>query len=146
MKCFILALAFLVVGCRTKYQTLPEPKPELKTGLIPASDEYAREKIQGTYVGTWIATNRPLEGKMRCVVTELDNKWTGTFDGIWQGVPFKYNIDWVGMPDALKGKANIDLTDYEWTGEITDTYFKGTFCGTRYEGRFELRKEVLRER
>src|SRR5205809_7674405 len=78
------------------------------------------------YEGTWVTTNRKLDGPMTCVVTDLgDNKWRGHFYGAWQGVNFSYKVDFSGPPEKLRGRAVIDDADYEWTGEMV----KGRFTG-----------------
>ena len=40
------------------------------------------------FEGDWQTTNRKLDGKMTCVVTDLGSeKWRGRFYGIWQAAP-----------------------------------------------------------
>jgi hypothetical protein len=98
------------------------------------------------YEGTWVTTNRKLDGTMTCVATDLGKeKWKGRFYGEWQGSKFSYNVEWTGPPEKLTGKARIDGADYDWTGSITPSSpgeFKGTFTGTRYKGYFNLKQKT----
>jgi hypothetical protein len=95
-----------------------------------------------TYEGTWVTTNRRLDGRMTCVVRGLGNeRWSGHFYGTWRGVDFSYRVDFRGPPEKLNGTAQIDGADYAWTGAIksgTPGTFDGSFDGTRYRGRFQL--------
>jgi len=97
------------------------------------------------YEGTWVTTNRKLDGRMTCVVTNLgDNKWQGHFSGTWEGVEFSYKVDFSGPPEKLRGTATIDGAYYEWTGKMSDEspgWFKGTFGGNRYVGSFTLKQQ-----
>jgi hypothetical protein len=94
------------------------------------------------YEGTWVTTNRPLEGTMKCVVTDLGgNKWRGHFSGVWYGRKFSYQVNFTGPPDQLRGRAEIDGADYEWTGAMGKE-FKGKFWGNRYVGSFDLKKKA----
>jgi len=96
------------------------------------------------YEGTWVTTNRPLDGTMTCVVTERgDNQRRGHFHGSWQGQPFSYTVDFTGPPERLRGRAVIDGADYEWTGQMTTGprgSFTGKFWGNRYNGSFALKQ------
>src|SRR5437763_16801406 len=109
--------------------------------LVLAATSGARELV---YEGTWVTTNRPLDGTMTCVVTELgDNQWRGHFHGVWQGQAFSYTVDFTGPPEKLRGRAVIDGADYEWTGEMSRDSggsFNGTFGGNRYNGSFTLKR------
>src|SRR4051794_28658535 len=108
--------------------------------LIPSSGASARDQL---YEGTWVTTNRSLDGTLRCVITDLrGNQWRGHFSGAWQGQAFSYQVDFSGPPERLRGRAVIDGADYEWTGEMSQGpsgWFRGRFTGNRYEGSFRLR-------
>ena len=95
------------------------------------------------FEGDWLTTNRKLDGKMTCVVTDLGNeKWRGRFYGIWQGVSFDYTVAFAGPAEDLRGTAQIDGADYAWKGKILPAdqpSFQGTFGGSRYEGSFALK-------
>src|SRR5579884_4017090 len=97
------------------------------------------------YEGTWVTTNRPLDGTMTCVVPDLgENQWRGRFYGVWQGNSFSYTVDFHGPPDKLQGKAMIDGAYYEWTGAMgkeSPGWFKGSFGGSRYMGSFHLKQK-----
>jgi hypothetical protein len=94
------------------------------------------------YEGTWVTTNRPLEGTLTCVVTDLgDNQWRGHFSGAWSGREFSYVVNFSGPPDRLRGQAVIDGADYEWTGQMGQE-FNGKFWGNRYAGSFALKKNA----
>src|SRR3954451_17232753 len=97
------------------------------------------------YEGTWVTTNRPLDGTLTCVVTDLGgNQWRGHFSGVWQGQAFSYQVNFSGPPERLRGRAVIDGGDYEWTGEMSQGspgWFRGRFTGNRYEGSFRLRQK-----
>ena len=103
----------------------------------------AEEKL--VYEGTWVTTNRKLDGTMTAEVTDLGgNKWKGKFYGVWQGVRFSYDIEFSGPPNKLEGTARIDGANYRWTGEIgrdSPSWFKGKFDGDRYLGHFELKEK-----
>src|SRR5947207_11986189 len=111
--------------------------------LVSCATASAKDVV---YEGTWVTTNRQLDGPITCVVTDLgDNKWRGHFYGVWQGVEFSYKVDFSGPPEKLHGKALIDGADYEWTGEMgkeSPGSFKGTFWGDRYMGSFSLRRKA----
>src|SRR5690349_20668785 len=71
------------------------------------------------YEGTWVTTNRKLDGPITCVVTDLgDNHWRGHFYGAWQGATFSYLVDFSGPPEKLRGRAVIDGANYEWIGTM----------------------------
>ncbi len=97
------------------------------------------------FEGTWVTTNRRLDGPLTCVVTQLgDNKWRGHFYGVWQGVEFSYKVNFSGPREKLRGQAVIDGADYEWTGAMSKTSpvsFQGKFWGNRYIGRFTLKQK-----
>src|SRR6516225_3165441 len=90
------------------------------------------------YEGTWLTTNRKLDGPLTCVVTDLGaTQWRGHFFGSWQGSPFSYKVRFSGPPDKLQGTATIDGADYEWTGAMSNDspgWFRGSSGGTRYAG------------
>src|SRR3954463_2138316 len=96
--------------------------------LVPPSRASAEDRV---YEGTWLTSNRPLDGTMTCVVTDLgDNQWRGHFSGTWEGQEFSYKVDFPGPPEKLHGRATIDGAEYEWFGEITKGppgTFKGRF-------------------
>lgn len=93
------------------------------------------------YEGTWVTTNRPLEGTRTCVVADLgDNRWHGHFCGAYYGREFAYEVNFNGPPDRLRGRATIDGADYEWTGEMGKE-FKGKFWGNRNAGSFILTRK-----
>jgi len=95
------------------------------------------------YQGTWLTTNRRLDGFLTCVVTDLGgNKWRGYFSGTWQGREFSYKVDFKGTPEKLRGQAVIDGADYEWTGEMTRGQFNGKFWGSRYRGSFSMKQKT----
>ncbi len=99
----------------------------------------------GLYEGVWHTTNRKLDGTMTCAVKNLgEEKWTGRFYGVWQGVPFDYTVQFSGKPDKLTGKATIDGADYTWSGDMgteDGERFKGSFGGNRYSGYFDLKRK-----
>jgi len=98
----------------------------------------------GVYEGVWHTTNRKLDGTMMCAVKDLgDNKWTGRFYGVWQGVPFDCTVPFSGPPDKLQGQAKIDGADYIWSGSFNpdEGRFQGNFGGNRYSGYFDLAKK-----
>lgn len=154
----LIALVFCgllaVCGCKKQNPVMVEqgkpynpfteqPPPPQNKVAPPVVEEQPPpvQKLEGTYTGTWVTTNRKLDGTMKCVVTDLGGrKWKGQFDGVWQGQYFKYNVDWEGMPSALKGKAVIDGASYDWEGQMTETSFRATFGGSRYKGYFDLKK------
>jgi hypothetical protein len=98
------------------------------------------------YEGTWLTTNRKLDGTLTCVVTDLgSNQWRGHFSGVWQEVPFSYTVTFAGPPDKLHGTARIDGADYEWTGSLSmqrGGQFQGSFGGNRYIGSFEMHQRT----
>ena len=109
--------------------------------LALAEPSLARELV---YEGSWATTNRPLDGTMTCVVTDLgDNQWRGHFHGVWQGQAFSYTVDFSGPPEKLRGRAVIDGADYEWTRAMSLTSrgaSTGKFSGNRYDGSFDLKR------
>src|SRR5262245_27153040 len=110
--------------------------------LATAATASARDLV---YHGTWVTTNRQLDGTMTCVVTDLgDNKWHGHFYGVWHGREFSYKVNFTGPPEKLKGTAVIDGADYEWTGKMGKGRFTGKFWGSRYLGNFDLKEKVNR--
>jgi hypothetical protein len=120
-------------------------KKLLLSWLLLCSSVAATAK-EVTYEGTWLTTNRKLDGPITCVVTDVgDNNWRGHFYGVWQGVEFSYKVNFTVPPERLRGKAVIDGANYEWTGEMCQGAagrFKGTFWGDRYFGSFTLRQKA----
>jgi len=110
--------------------------------LVASETANARDLV---YEGTWVTTNRKLDGTMTCIVTDLgDNQWRGHFSGVWEGVSFSYKVDFSGPPEKLRGQAMIDGAFYEWTGEMdkeSSGWFKGKFSGSRYIGSFRLKQK-----
>jgi hypothetical protein len=98
------------------------------------------------YEGTWVTTNRKLDGPLTCVVTNHgDDKWHGHFYGVWEGIEFSYEVNFSGPPKNLHGQAFIDGAEYEWTGEMGQEppgWFKGKFWGNRYVGSFTMKQKV----
>lgn len=94
------------------------------------------------FEGTWRTTNRKLDGRMTCIMTDLgDQKWQGRFFGVWQGVAFDYHVDFSGPLTELRGTAVIDQANYAWAGRVDEgspTSFRVNFDGDRYRGSFEL--------
>ncbi len=109
--------------------------------VVPATAS-AKELV---YEGTWLTTNRKLDGTMTCVVTNLGGqKWAGTFSGVWEGVPFSYKVQFSGPPEKVRGQAQINGAFYEWTGEMDQASagrFRGQFRGSRYLGSFSLKRK-----
>src|SRR5205085_1605590 len=103
------------------------------TGLLLLVSSNVASAKDRVFEGTWVTTNRSLDGRMTCVVTSLgDNKWRGHFYGVWQGQEFSYKVTFSGPPDQLRGAATIDGADYEWTGEMgkeSPGSFQGKFTG-----------------
>jgi hypothetical protein len=151
-RLFALLLLCSLIGCQKKpeFDTLPPPpimaQPQVQSSPLPTTPDPVTppppvvQDVTGTYQGTWVTTNVPLNGTMKCVVTGSDEKWKGTFSGVWHGRPFSYNVAWSGPPSGMTGKAVIDGARYEWKGSIVDGLFKGSYTGNRYTGSFELRK------
>lgn len=102
----------------------------------------ARDRV---YEGTWVTTNRPLDGTLTCLVSDLgNNQWRGHFTGTWGSQTFSYTVQFNGPPEKLRGQAVIDGADYEWTGEMSKGspgWFKGKFGGNRYQGSFSLKEK-----
>lgn len=111
--------------------------------LTSSAAASARELV---YHGTWLTTNRRLDGEMTCAVTDLGGeKWRGHFHGVWGGREFSYKVEFSGPPEKLQGRAVIDGANYEWTGKMTqgpDGTLKGKFTGDRYFGSFDLKRRV----
>ena len=97
------------------------------------------------YEGTWVTTNRKLDGTMTAVITPIgEEKWRGRFYGVWQGVDFDYTVEFAGPPDKLTGAARIDGAKYQWSGAMSKQpsgWLKGSFDGDRYIGSFELKRK-----
>lgn len=134
MKSFFVVLGLCFLSC--SYLAVSTSIP---TALAVQQSEL-------TYEGTWVTTNRKLDGRMTAVVSDLGgDKWSGRFYGVWQGVKFDYDVKFSGPPDQLRGKATIDGADYEWIGEMSKESpgtFKGRFTGNRYLGSFDLKQVV----
>jgi len=110
----------------------------LGTAAVAAAQDKDR-----VYHGTWVTTNRPLDGTMTCVVTDLGGeRWRGHFSGAWHGQEFSYTVEFSGPPDRLRGKAVIDGANYEWTGAMGNGSFTGRFGGDRYLGTFDLKEKA----
>lgn len=116
------------------------------TSLILTTCVTSVEARDFVFEGKWRTTNRPLDGTMTCVVTDLGNEnWQGRFYGVWQGVAFDYNVSFSGPASQLHGTALIDGANYTWTGRIDEGplgSFQGTFGGDRYRGSFDLKAPV----
>jgi hypothetical protein len=111
--------------------------------LASAATAGARDLV---YEGTWVTTNRPLDGTLKCVVTDLgNNQWRGEFSGYWGRQYFTYTVKFSGSPEKLRGQAVIDGADYDWTGEMStgpSGTFKGKFGGNRYFGSFSMKQKA----
>jgi hypothetical protein len=109
----------------------------LIVALVLVADAPRRDTV---YVGQWQTTNRPLNGTMTCVVSDLGGgAWRGRFSGVWQGAAFDYTVEFTGSPDELRGTAMIDGASYRWAGSLEpEGRFRGSFSGSRYEGHFNL--------
>jgi hypothetical protein len=107
--------------------------------LVPVPTAHGADPV---YEGTWVTTNRKLDGTLSCVVTDLGNQqWRGQFTGEWRGTPFTYTVRFSGPPEKLHGTAVIDGADYDWTASIRDGRFKATFDGNRYVGGFDMKQK-----
>lgn len=144
MRTLILCGLLLICGCSTQQpqpQPFPQPQQQLPAVPITPTPVVPPQKFEGTYEGTWVTTNIPLNGTMKCDVSDLgDGKWKGKFYGVWHGRNFNYTIDWTGEASNLTGTARIDGANYKWTGQINANQFKGTYTGNRYSGSFDLKK------
>lgn len=145
----IIALCLLVIaGCRRPQPQPPVQPPPIVVEPVKPIDPPPIVKpqvlVEGTYKGTWVTTNRKLDGSMTCVVKSRGiDKWSGHFDGVWMGRRFAYDVQWSGPSDDFRGEAVIDRADYQWTGFVDlDGNFKGKFTGNRYNGHFDLKKEI----
>ena len=126
----------------TRFQSALAACVFLVSAAVGSAQDYVFE-------GPWHTTNRKLDGIMTCEVKDLgDEKWQGRFHGVWQGVPFDYTVNFEGPPSKLRGTAQIDGADYQWTGSIgrettaeSPARFKGSFGGTRYTGYFDLKEK-----
>lgn len=151
MRYFILFALVILCGCQKKEPVNDWPQPyqghqwsgeEIKPSQPHVQPEAPQRKIEGSYYGTWVTTNRRLDGTMQADVTNLGNdNWSGRFFGVWQGVDFDYTVKWSGPPENLTGTAVIDHADYQWNGDIADDHFKGKFTGSRYTGHFDLKRK-----
>ena len=97
-------------------------------------------QINKKFKGKWnTVKGKILDGEMICeVLTEDQKTWKGTFHGVWQGVAFSYDVDWIGPVEHMTGKAVVDGVNYEWNGSIIGDRFKGDFESPRYDGSFDL--------
>ena len=129
----------------TRFQSALAVCVFLVSATVVSAEDYVFE-------GPWHTTNRKLDGIMTCEVQDLgDEKWQGRFHGVWQGVPFDYTVNFEGPPTKLRGTAQIDGADYQWTGSMgreataeSPARFKGSFGGTRYTGYFDLKEKPTR--
>jgi hypothetical protein len=118
--------------------------PSLATLVVLVAPGPAGMNV-AVFEGTWVTTNRRMEGTLSCVVTDLGGgHWRGHFQGAYQGTPFSYMVDFTDPADNLRGTAVIDGADYQWTGAIgpgAPGWFKGSFTGNRYIGGFDLKQK-----
>ena len=73
----------------------PQPSSPLVVPPLPVAPPPppAPISVDGTYSGTWLTTNRKLDGTMKCVLTSAgQDKWQGQFSGVWEGRSFSYKI------------------------------------------------------
>ena len=93
------------------------------------------------YEGTWVTTNRPLDGRMTCELQPAGKeKWRAHFEGIWQGVAFDYSVHFTGPDSALRCDTKVDGAAYTAHGVLTDEHFKARFGGDRYEGSLTMKR------
>jgi hypothetical protein len=109
--------------------------------LLCASTASARDYI---YHGTWVTTNRPLNGTMTCVLTPTaKHQYKGRFYGVWMGEYFDYTVNFSGPINNLKGSVPperaISGGIYEWAGWVTKDQMRANFAGTYY-GSFDLKR------
>lgn len=116
------------------------------------------------YQGSWVTTNRKLDGTINCEVKQLSpDMWQGRFWGTWQHMPLDYTVQFgskstttahdrgrlVSIADnplgdgvPVAGKATIDGAHYDWIGVLSPEEFDIQFTGSRYEGHLELKRSV----
>ncbi len=93
------------------------------------------------YEGTWVTTNRPLDGRMTCELQAVGKeKWRAHFEGIWQGVAFDYTVHFTGPDSALRCDTKVDGAAYVAHGVLTAEHFKARFGGDRYEGSLTMKR------
>jgi len=151
MKYIFVVLFLILVGCQKKPpQIIGVPPPVTPVPELPPP-EPPKQQFEGTYTGTWVTTNRRLDGAMKCVLSKLPDKWQGEFSGVWENRPFYYKIEFSGNIKhdlmrreviSFKGMAVIDNADYQWVGAIdSEGNFIGNFTGNRYKGHFNLKRQ-----
>lgn len=100
------------------------------------------------FTGAWQTnrsrTKQALDGPITCDFKSLGNeKYSAKFYGIWQGVPYEYDVKFTGKPDTnpreLTGTAMVDGVPYTWTGTADKAQFNGSFTSHNYVGSFSLR-------
>lgn len=115
----------------------------LKTLTLIILSLFSQQTDKYIYKGRWETTsNRRLDGIQTADIKYLGNdKWEGRFYGTWHGSDYDYKVKFTGPSDNLKGTAEIDGANYEWTGKLYEKKFIGKFTGDRYTGSFDMTRQ-----
>jgi hypothetical protein len=94
------------------------------------------------YHGKWATTSkRKLDGMQTAEVTYFgNNQWSGRFHGSWRGTKYDYTVSFNGPYNDLRGTAQIDGANYQWTGQISAEKFIIRFTGDRYTGWCDMKR------
>lgn len=108
--------------------------------LLVAPAANAQTRWDGQYKGVWVVTEgRPLRGTQTAnIATRNGQEWAAVVSGTWQGQDYRYEIQFSGPADDLRGTAVIDGHPYDWHGTITNNKFQGNFRSRPYSGYFDM--------
>jgi hypothetical protein len=108
----------------------------------------AEDGESATYKGTWVNRKMRSSGPLTCIMEqgEVGTEWKARFEGTFKNDPFKYDVTFdsaegKGKTD-LKGKANVDGDEYEWTGTLKGDVLTIKYrSGRGYNGEFAMKKQ-----
>ena len=117
--------------------------------IIPLAPDIEFETFNpagSKFHGPWKTSSG--SGEMTCEISKesSEKNFSGVFFGVWNGSDFRYDVKWEVNFGKCSGEANIDGTDYEWTGmfilkEDKCWHFDGTFTGSSgRKGTFSLKQ------
>lgn len=125
----------------------PAPRAEKPTtGTTQARVESAAPRVAGKWIGTWESIgHKGHGGGLRCEATEAGpGKWEAVFTAEY-GPTKSYNVKLEGKLAGgavlFGGKVDLGKGDggvFTWSGEATQTAFKGKYEGGGDTGSFQM--------
>ena len=117
--------------------------------LADASD--STDDIVGRWDGTWTSEQTGHSGRLRCIVTRIDEQhYDARFHAVYGAIfTFGYDVPLEVKPDeggvSFRGSADLGFMaggEYRYRGEATPTDFKATYHAESDHGTFAMKRPV----